>query len=203
MIVEGLVIQAIDVAFITVPALTPAEQDSTVYVFPMTIPGISTSVRFFIELVVSLKYSVLFYFLCDCGWILTQFNTYCPERYGSIQSLLDNNPVILIHMFLVCFYFLRHQGDYSSICEWVQTGAVDFGFANPAAVKRLETQFVKSDPFVAVLPKNHKELVLQKTSYNVAVLSTKDPILRTMAIITKDKRSLSFAAKTFMQYILD
>lgn len=106
-------------------------------------------------------------------------------------------------MFLVCFYFLRHQGDYSSICEWVQTGAVDFGFANPAAVKRLETQFVKSDPFVAVPPKNHKELVLQKTSYNVAVLSTKDPILRTMAIITKDKRSLSFAAKTFMQYILD
>ena len=74
----------------------------------MTIPGISTSVRFFIELVVTLKYSVLFYFLCDCGWILTQFNTYCPERYGSIQSLLDNNPVILIHMFLVCFYFLRH-----------------------------------------------------------------------------------------------
>ena len=171
-------------------------------------------------------------------------------------------------MFLVCFYFLRHQGDYSSICEWVQTGAVDFGFANPAAVKGLETQFVKSDPFVAVLPKNHKlagknsvslqelaaepyllleegsysepleafrnanispnirlrmhddysilsmveqglgyslltELVLQKTSYNVAVLPTKDPILRTMAIITKDKRSLSFAAKTFMQYILD
>lgn len=169
----------------------------------MTIPGISTSVRFFIELVVSLKYSVLFYFLCDCGWILTQFNTYCPERYGSIQSLLDNNPVILIHMFLVCFYFLRHQGDYSSICEWVQTGAVDFGFVNPAAVKGLETQFVKSDPFVAVLPKNHKELVLQKTSYNVAVLPTKDPILRTMAIITKDKRSSSFAVKTFMQYILD
>lgn len=192
-------------------------------------------------------------------------------RIGTVSSISCHWLPPIIQQFWHAYpnvQLVLHQGDYSSICEWVQTGAVDFGFANPAAVKGLETQFVKSDPFVAVLPKNHKlagknsvslqelaaepyllleegsysepleafrnanispnirlrmhddysilsmveqglgyslltELVLQKTSYNVAVLPTKDPILRDMAIITKDKRSLSFAAKTFMQYILD
>lgn len=47
------------------------------------------------------------------------------------------------------------QGDYSSICDWVQTGVVDFGFVNPAAAKGLETVFLQADSFVAVLPKTH------------------------------------------------
>ena len=33
-----------------------------------------------------------------------------------------------------------HQGDYSSIQEWVRNGAVDFGFVNPQAVKGLEDE---------------------------------------------------------------
>lgn len=47
------------------------------------------------------------------------------------------------------------------------------------------------------------KLVLRKTAYHVATIPVEEPIMRTMALITKEKRSLSFAAKTFMQYILD
>lgn len=59
-----------------------------------------------------------------------------------------------------------HQGDYTSIPEWVRTGAVDFGFVNPHAVKGMETTVVKSGEFRAVLPKDHplaekKSLILE------------------------------------------
>lgn len=44
---------------------------------------------------------------------------------------------------------------YSSIPDWVRTGAVDFGFVNPHAVKGLETMVVKSGEFRAVVPAGH------------------------------------------------
>jgi DNA-binding transcriptional LysR family regulator len=52
--------------------------------------------------------------------------------------------------------FLFHQGDYSSIQEWVRIGAVDFGFMTPAAVTGLETITIKDGRMLALLPKNHK-----------------------------------------------
>lgn len=51
--------------------------------------------------------------------------------------------------------FVFHQGDYTSISEWIKTGAVDFGFVNPSAVKNLETIKIKDGEMLAVLPKNH------------------------------------------------
>lgn len=51
--------------------------------------------------------------------------------------------------------FLFHQGDYTSIPEWIRTGAVDFGFVSPAAVADLELSIVKDGEMRAVLPKNH------------------------------------------------
>lgn len=184
----------------------------------------------------------------SCHWlppIIKQF----WEKYPNVQLVL-------------------HQGDYNSICEWVQNGIVDFGFVNPAAVKGLEVQVLKTDPFVAVFPKNHSlaskqsvslheleredyllleegnysepleafqkegitphirlrmhddysilsmveqglgysllaELVIKKTAYDVSIVPVEEPILRTMSLVTKDKRALSFASKTFMKYILD
>lgn len=184
----------------------------------------------------------------SCHWlppIIKQF----WEKYPNVQLVL-------------------HQGDYNSICEWVQNGIVDFGFVNPAAVKGLEVQVLKTDPFVAVFPKNHPfaskqsvslheleqedyllleegnysepleafqkegitphirlrmhddysilsmveqglgysllaELVIKKTAYDVSIVPVEEPILRTMSLVTKDKRALSFASKTFMKYILD
>lgn len=48
------------------------------------------------------------------------------------------------------------QGDYTELQELVRTGAVDFGFTNPAAVKGMETIPVGSGEFRAVVPANHR-----------------------------------------------
>lgn len=172
-----------------------------------------------------------------------------------IRSFWQKHPNIQI---------VLHQGDYTSICEWVRTGEVDFGFVNPNAVKGLETTVIKSGDFCAVLPKNHPlakkqslvlgdfadepfllleegaysepleafraasiepniklcahddysilsmveqglgvsiltELVLNKTNYDIAVLPIKPSIIRTMSIVTKDKRRLPLASKEFIK----
>lgn len=52
--------------------------------------------------------------------------------------------------------FVLHQGDYSSIQEWIKIGAVDFGFISPDAVNELETIIIKQGNMLAVLPENHK-----------------------------------------------
>ena len=161
-----------------------------------------------------------------------------------------------------------HQGDYSSIQEWIRTGAVDFGFVNPHAVKGLETVVVKSGQFRAVVPAGHPlaakaavtlealagepfllvesgaygeveeafaaagvtpnvrlrvhddysllsmveqgmgvsvltELVLRKTAYNVSVLPLDPPVIRTLAIVTKDRCTLPLAARVFIDDLLE
>lgn len=68
-----------------------------------------------------------------------------------------------------------HQGDYTSICDWVQTGTVDFGFVNPAAARGLETQTLQTDPFVAVLPKDHP--LAQKPSVSLQELAAEPYLL--------------------------
>lgn len=51
--------------------------------------------------------------------------------------------------------FVIHQGDYTSIYEWIKTGAVDFGFINPKAVSGIETITLKEGAMLAVLPETH------------------------------------------------
>lgn len=51
--------------------------------------------------------------------------------------------------------FVIHQGDYTSILEWIKTGVVDFGFVNPKAVTGIETIVLKEGDMLAVLPENH------------------------------------------------
>lgn len=51
--------------------------------------------------------------------------------------------------------FVIHQGDYTSIYEWIKTGAIDFGFVNPNAVSGIETITLKEGAMLAVLPENH------------------------------------------------
>lgn len=70
----------------------------------------------------------------------------CHWLPGIIRTFWQKHPNIQI---------VLHQGDYTSIPEWVRTGAVDFGFVNPHAVKGMETTIIKSGEFRAVLPKNH------------------------------------------------
>lgn len=70
----------------------------------------------------------------------------CHWLPGVIRAFWQAHPNIQI---------VLHQGDYTSIPEWVRTGAVDFGFASPHAVMGMETTVVKSGEFRAVLPKDH------------------------------------------------
>lgn len=58
--------------------------------------------------------------------------------------------------------FVLHQGDYTSIQEWIKTGAVDFGFVNPKAVSGIETTVLKEGAMLAVLPENHPLAELER-----------------------------------------
>lgn len=51
--------------------------------------------------------------------------------------------------------FVIHQGDYTSIQEWIKTDRIDFGFVNPKAVSGLELLVLKEGDMLAVLPENH------------------------------------------------
>lgn len=51
--------------------------------------------------------------------------------------------------------FVIHQGDYTSIQEWIKTGAIDFGFVSPKAVSGIQTLPLKKGPMLAVLPEGH------------------------------------------------
>lgn len=79
-------------------------------------------------------------------------------RVGTISSITCHWMPQLIKGFQELYpnvQFLFHQGDYSSIQEWIKTGAVDFGFITPPAVTELETIMIKEGEMLAVLPKDH------------------------------------------------
>lgn len=70
----------------------------------------------------------------------------CHWLPGIIRAFWEEHPNIQV---------VLHQGDYDSIPEWVRTGAVDFGFVNPRAIRGMEVKVVKSGEFCAVLPTKH------------------------------------------------
>ena len=47
------------------------------------------------------------------------------------------------------------------------------------------------------------ELVLRKTAYDVAALPIEPPVIRTLAVVTKDRRTLPLAAKVFIDELMD
>jgi DNA-binding transcriptional LysR family regulator len=53
--------------------------------------------------------------------------------------------------------FELHQGEYTSIANWVKEGIIDFGFVNPNAdaVSNLNTIPLQQDEMLAVIPSNH------------------------------------------------
>ena len=79
-------------------------------------------------------------------------------RMGTISSITCHWMPHLIKGFQEIYpkvQFLFHQGDYSSIQEWIKTGAVDFGFVSPYAVTDLDTVSIKDGEMMAVLPESH------------------------------------------------
>lgn len=80
-------------------------------------------------------------------------------RVGTISSITCHWMPQLIKGFQSLYpnvQFILHQGDYSSIQEWIKVGAVDFGFITPAAITGLHTINIKEGRMLAVLPENHK-----------------------------------------------
>ena len=80
-------------------------------------------------------------------------------RIGTLASISCHWMPQLIKEFQELYpnvQFILHQGDYSSIQEWIKVGAVDFGFITPAAVTGLQTITIKDGRMLAVLPENHK-----------------------------------------------
>jgi len=80
-------------------------------------------------------------------------------RIGTVSSITCHWMPQLIKEFQTLYpnvQFILHQGDYSSIQEWIKIGAVDFGFITPPAVTGLETITIKDGMMLAVVPENHK-----------------------------------------------
>lgn len=79
-------------------------------------------------------------------------------RMGTISSITCHwmpNLIKGFEKFYPNVQFLFHQGDYTSIQEWIKIGAVDFGFITPPAVTELKTAVIKDGEMLAVLPKSH------------------------------------------------
>lgn len=79
-------------------------------------------------------------------------------RVGTVSSVTCHWMPALIKGFQERYphvQFLFHQGDYTTIPEWIRTGAVDFGFITPAAAPGLKTVFIKNGEMLAVLPRTH------------------------------------------------
>lgn len=98
-------------------------------------------------------------------------------RIGTISSISCHWLPKLIRDFWKIYpnvQFILHQGDYTTIPEWVRTGEVDFGFINPDAVTGMNTFLIKEGELRAVLPLEHP--LSCKESVTLEEL-TKDPFL--------------------------
>lgn len=189
-------------------------------------------------------------------------------RIGTISSVSSHWLPPVIERFWERYPHIElvlHQGDYTSIRQWVANGEVDLGFINPVAAKGLETHAIKTDEFCAVLPLGHPlatqdkvslsdlgeepylmleegafsepmdaflrtgikpsvrlvehddysilamverglgysilaRMILDRTDYGVAIRPIEPTVTRTLALATKDQRSLPVAAKEFVRY---
>ena len=71
--------------------------------------------------------------------------------------------------------FVLEQGEYTTISEWVQNGAVDFGFVNMDAAPEMEGKLLYTDKMCAVMPPDHP--LTQKQSVHLADLAESALIL--------------------------
>ena len=88
--------------------------------------------------------------------------------------------------------FELHQGEYTSIAQWIKEGIIDFGFVNPNAdaVSSLNTIPLQQDEMLAVIPNNHPLVFNDSVSINELV---KEPF------ILLDEGQLSVPLEFFKQ----
>ena len=90
-------------------------------------------------------------------------------RIGTFSSVSCNRLPKLMKEFKAQYpsvHFELHQGEYTSIAQWIKEGSVDFGFVNPQAeaVKSLQSIPLQQDEMLAVLPSNHPLTTKNKVS---------------------------------------
>jgi DNA-binding transcriptional LysR family regulator len=98
-------------------------------------------------------------------------------RMGTLSSISANWLPAIIHEFENRYpkiEFIIHQGDYTSISDWIKTGAIDFGFVSPDAVNGMELTVLNKGEFKAILPENHP--LAQEKSISLAALA-KEPFI--------------------------
>ena len=79
-------------------------------------------------------------------------------RIGTISSISCHWLPLVIKQFWQKYpnvQLIVHQGDYTTIPEWVRTGELDFGFVTPDAVQGTDSRFLKYGEHRACLPKDH------------------------------------------------
>ena len=79
-------------------------------------------------------------------------------RIGTISSISCHWLPPVIRQFWEKYpnvQLIVHQGDYTTIPEWVRTGELDFGFVTPEAVEGTDSRFLKTGEHLACLPKDH------------------------------------------------
>ena len=98
-------------------------------------------------------------------------------RIGTISSISCHWLPPVIRQFWEKYpnvQLIVHQGDYTTIPEWVRTGELDFGFVTPDAVDGTDSRFLKTGEHRACLPKDHP--LAKKQSVTLAELA-KEPFL--------------------------
>jgi DNA-binding transcriptional LysR family regulator len=98
-------------------------------------------------------------------------------RMGTLASISANWLPPLIHEFEGHYpniEFVIHQGDYTSIQDWIKTGAIDFGFVSPDAVNGIELTILNKGEFKAILPENHP--LSKDTAISISALA-KEPFI--------------------------
>ncbi|MDO4554476.1 MAG: LysR family transcriptional regulator [Lachnospiraceae bacterium] len=102
-------------------------------------------------------------------------------RMGTVGSISVNwLPSIIkkFHQQYPDVEFIIRQGDYTLTEEWINTGAIDFGFVLSNATSDLEIKLLQHDNFVAILPEGHP--LSQKSVISLKELSDEPLIMLDM-----------------------
>ncbi|QAT49269.1 LysR family transcriptional regulator [Caproiciproducens sp. NJN-50] len=99
-------------------------------------------------------------------------------RMGTFSSYSSQWLPAVIKQFLTLYpnvRFLLHQGDYTTIPQWVHAGEIDFGFINPDAVSDLETISITTGGHKAIVHPSHplaaqKEVTLEQLAKEPFIL---------------------------------
>ena len=114
-------------------------------------------------------------------------------RIGTFTSVSRNLLPPLVRSFQKTYpaaRFVFRQGEYTSICEDILRGKLDFGFVSPEFVSGLETESVYQDTMLAVLPPS-SPLALKSS------VSLQD--LTSLPYILLDEGEHSIALKAFAE----